>query len=157
MGCPRIPCCPLVPVARCLALAFEPHPPPLHLAVPPLCLKSRPLQKPFPSLDAPVSFVRWPCGLLRGPGLGRNPPSLPILSAVRVGSDALGPGVNRSSETRLSPRPPERTLRTGLEGWDSGWQLQLPVLSGTQLCGLVYKSPIYSLQSLGKCRLGDWR
>lgn len=37
------------------------------------------------------------------------------------------------------PRPPERTLRAGLEGCDSGWQTWLPVLSGTQLCGLVYK------------------
>ena len=37
------------------------------------------------------------------------------------------------------PRPPERTWRTGLEGWESGWQTRLPVLSGTQLCGLVYK------------------
>lgn len=81
----------------------------------------------------------------RLPGLGPTPASLPILSAVRVGSDARGPEVvNPSSETRLfpppiPPRPPERTLRTGLEGCDSGWQTRLPVLSGTQLCGLVCK------------------
>ena len=81
------------------------------------------------------------------------PPSLPILSAVRVGSDALEPEVNPSSETRLSPRPPERTLRTGLEGWDLGWQPQLLVLSGTQLCGLVYKALSIASKAWGNAAL----
>lgn len=100
------------PAARRLAVAFKPHrPPPCPVrapcGVPSLAPKKRAVAETISPLAAPISFVRWSCGLLRGTGLGRKAPTPTpsrVLSAMRVGSAARGPEVvNPSSETRVSP------------------------------------------------------
>lgn len=84
VGCPKIRRCLLGPAARRLALAFKSHPPtptptPAPSGAPSLSPKSELLRKRFSLLAAPISFVRWPCGLLGVAGLGRIAPPPPIL------------------------------------------------------------------------------
>ena len=115
MVCPRVPRCPLGSAPRRLVLELKLHFP---FLCPP---KADPCRIIFPACC--TSFAGWLCGLSWGAGLGWKAPPPPPFSLQR------GWGLQREVRGLLthprkpdSPSPPERTLRTGLESWDSGWE-----------------------------------